>query len=214
MAKPAWYSKKTWTTAEREDFFARLRTVTGENEQAAALRKQAAHLLQETAKTTPGEADQLLAGARELYELFIDQFPDSAERAYAFCALGDILERSGEHDAALAQWREALAAQKGTPRSTNAHLRIGMLAIRLKRSDLYSEVERLLSDFGQTLIYPIDQYQQCGIKTHLNVHAGRRDLAILCARDALSATKHIHVDTSTDFHRLLVELTKPTVIQR
>lgn len=214
MAKPAWYAKKTWSAADREDFLARLRAVVGEHEQAGALRKQAAHLLQQAAKATPGEADQLLAGARELYELFADQFPSSAERAYVLCALGEILERTGEHDAALARWREALAAQRGTTRSTNAHLRFGMLAVRLARDDLYAEVSALLAEFGQVLIYPADQYQQCGIKAHLHQHAGARDLAVLCARDAIAATKHCSVDSDAPFHRLLLDLTKPTVIKR
>lgn len=214
MAKTPWYARKTWTAADREDFLARLRATAGGHEQAAALRKQAGHLLQRHAKAAGGEADQLLAGARELYELFVDQFPDSAERAYALCSLGEILERTGEHDAAFARWREALAAQRGTPRSTNAHLRFGMLAVRLERAELFAEVIALLAEFGQVLIYPTDQYQQCGIRAHLHHHARERAMAVLCARDALAATNHVAVDESSSFHRLLVELTKPIVTTR
>jgi tetratricopeptide (TPR) repeat protein len=211
MPKPAWYAKKTWSAADREGFLARLRTVAGANEQAAALRKQAGHLLQ--ASLAAPDGDQLLAGARELHELFLDQFPDSAERAYVLCALGGILERAGEHEAAFARWREALAAQRGTPRSTNAHLRFGLLALRLGRRDLFPEVVAQLAEFGQVLVYPIDQYQQCGIKAHLNAHAGRRDRAVLCARDALSAAAHVAVDAGSDFHRLLLDLTSATPAQ-
>lgn len=214
MAKPTWYAKKTWSTSDREDFLTRLRAVVGDHEQASALRKQAAHLLLQFAKSAPAEADQLLAGARELYELFIDQFPGSAERAYVLTALGDILERTGDHDQALVRWRDALAAQRHTPRTTTAHLRFGMLVVQLARSDLYYEVSALLAEFGNVLIYPTDQYQQCGIKAHLHVHAGKRDLAVLCARDAIAATKHIAVDIDAPFHQLLLELTKPTVIKR
>ena len=214
MTKPTWYAKKTWSTSDREDFLTRLRTVVGDHEQASALRKQAAHLLQQCAKSPPAEADQLFAGARELYELFIDQFPTSAQRAYVFSALGDILERTSEYDAALARWREALAAQRHTPRTTTAHLRFGMLAVRLGRAALYEEVTALLAEFGNVLIYPTDQYQQCGIKAHLHMHIGKRDLAVLCARDAIAATKHIAVDIDAPFHQLLLELTKPTVITR
>ncbi len=210
MTKPSWYAKKSWSTAEREDFLARLRAVVGDHEQATILRKQAAHLLQQCAKAAQAEADQLLAGARELYELFLDQFPHSAERAYVLCAVGEILEKIGEHDAAFARWREAMAAQRGTPRSTNAHLHFGMLAVRDARIDLYDEVSAQLAEFGQTLIYPTDQYQQCGIQAHLHAHAGKRALALLCARDALSAAKHVAVDENSDFHCQLMELVAPS----
>ena len=134
MRQPVWYTKKSWSIADREDFLTRLRATPGEHEQAAALRKQAGHLLKQ------GDSEQLLAGARELYELFLDQFPASAERAYVLGALGEIHERIGEPDAAFARWREALSAQRGTPRSTNAQLRFGLLAVGLQRTDLYAEV--------------------------------------------------------------------------
>jgi len=214
MAKTPWYAKKSWNSADREDFLTRLRAVVGGHEQASTLRKQAGHLLQQAAKAPTAEADQLLAGARELYELFIDQFPGAAERAYALCALGDILERSGEYEAAFTRWRAAMAAQRGTPRSTNAHLRFGLLAVRLQRVELYAELTTMLEEFGQVLIYPLDQYQHCGITAHLHLHAGTRELAVLCARDAMAATKHIAVDVDAPFHQVLLGLTKPTVIKR
>lgn len=200
MRQPVWYTKKSWSIADREDFLTRLRATPGEHEQAAALRKQAGHLLKQ------GDSEQLLAGARELYELFLDQFPASAERAYVLGALGEIHERIGEPDAAFARWREALSAQRGTPRSTNAQLRFGLLAVGLQRTDLYAEVLALLDEFTQTLIYPLDQYQHCGIKAHVHSHRGNRAAAMLCAGDALSAAKHIPIDETSAFHRLLLDL--------
>ena len=118
MAKPAWYAHSTWTPAVREVFLVRLRAVTGAHEQAACLRKQAVHLAK--AKTS-----ETLTGARELYELLLAQFPDTSDLAYVHTALGEVLETSSELDAALTAYRAAIDAQRGTTRSTDAHLRFG-----------------------------------------------------------------------------------------
>ena len=83
MAKSAWYARTTWSPTDREEFLTRLRAVVGAHEQAACLRKQAAHLLK---ARTP----EALGGARELYELLLAQFPDSSDLAYVHTALGEL----------------------------------------------------------------------------------------------------------------------------
>lgn len=201
MAKPAWYAHTTWSAADREEFLARLRAVAGAHEQAACLRKQAAHLL----KTRSPET---LIGARELYELLLAQFPDSSDLAYVHTALGEVLEASAEEDAGLAAYRAALVAQSGTTRSTDAHLRFGLLVIRAGRSELFAEALTLLESSRQPLVYPFDQYRHCGIVAHLRGERGETARARLSARDALAATKHCAVDAESAFHRRLEELVK------
>lgn len=211
MAKASWYTRTSWHDSDRDDFHAQLRATTGANEQAACLRKQAAHLLAHATKLgrrTPADpvVDQLLAGARELFETFLDWFGDSAERAYVFAALGEIEERSGAVELALTRYREALAAQEGTPRSTNAHLRFAVLVTDRELTGHYPEALALLERHAQPLIYPLEQYHHCGSRAHLLAERGERALAVLCATDALAATKHIAVDESLPFHRRLVHL--------
>lgn len=210
-AKRSWYARTTWTCEDREDFMARLREVGAGNEQASCLRKQAAHLLQHADKLrragdASGAADQVLAGARELYEAFLDWHGDSADKAYVFCALGDIEAGTGTIDAALERYRQALQAQQSSSRSTSAHLRFGVVVIEHQRSECYTEALRHLETHAQPLIYPLEQYQHCGIRAHLLSHAGDRALAVLCARDAIDATKHIAVASETRFHQGLVNL--------
>jgi len=198
MAKRAWYTHTTWTDVDREEFLARLRAVAGAHEQAACLRKQAAHLLK---ARTP----EALAGARELYDLLIAQFPESSDLAYVHTALGEVLEASAADDAALVAYRAALDAQRGTTRSTDAHLRFGLLVIRLGREDLFAEAQRRLDADAQSLVYPLDQYRRCGIAAHLAAARGERVRATLAARDALAATRYVAVDEGTPFHAHLVE---------
>ncbi len=211
MAKASWYSRTSWADSDREAFYTQLRAVVGANEQAACLRKQAAHLLAHAGKLGRRDAadpavDQLLAGARELYETFLDWFSDSAERAYVFAALGEIEERCGAVTLALSRYRQALTAQDGTTRSTNAHVRFALLVTDRELMAHYPEALALLEQHAQPLVYPLDQYQHCGSRAHLLAQRGDRALAVLCAQDAFAATKHIAVDESTSFHHRLVHL--------
>ncbi len=199
MAKPPWYAHTTWTASDHDDFFLRLRQIVGAHEQAACLRKQAGHLLKARTPAT-------LAGARELYELLVAQFPDSSNLAYVHTSLGEVLEASGEDEAALAAYRQALGAQHGTTRSTDAHLRFGLLVIRATRSERYPEALTLLESAGLPMVYPFDQYRYCGIVAHLRAARGETGRARLSARDALAATKHCVVDQQSAFHLRLEEL--------
>ena len=201
MAKPAWYAHSTWTPTVREEFLARLHAVTGAHEQAACLRKQAAHL---TKASTP----ETLNGARELYELLLAQFPDSSDLAYVHTALGQVLETSAENDAALTAYRAAIDAQRGTTRSTDAHLRFGLLVIRAGRNELFAEALTLLESSCQPLVYPFDQYRHCGIVAHLRGIRGETARARLSARDALAATKHCVVDAASAVHLRLEDLAR------
>ncbi len=201
MAK-SWYAKNTWTEADRGDFFARLHAVPEPFERAACLRKQAAHLLQ-----TGGPEE--LSGARELLDLVLSNYPDSSQLAYGIARLGECHERSGDTDAAFASYRSAIAAGRGTPRSSDAHRRFGLLAVTLGRVDLYDEAWAALATDDQPLIYPLDQYQQCGIKAIIHAQRGEVVPARLCALDALAATKHVRVDPEAPVYQQLEALVKP-----
>ncbi len=218
MAKRPWYARTTWTEADRTEVLALLRDTVGANEQAACLRKQAAHLLGQALKLgrrDPADAsrDQLLAGARELYELFLTWFPDSADRAYALTALGDIEAESGNNDAALAHYRAALAAQVDSTRSTNAHLRLAMMVVGRELTQHFAEALQILEAHAQPLIYPLEQYQHCGARALLLASAGQRTHALLCAQDALAATRYAAIDENTPFHCRLVQLSETGSVQ-
>jgi len=211
MAKRPWYARTTWTETDRTEVLVRLRETVGANEQAACLRKQAAHLLAQALKLgrrDPADAsrDQLLAGARELNELFLAWFPDSADRAYALTALGDVEAESCNNDAALDHYRAALAAQVDSTRSTNAHLRLAMLVVGRELTPHYAEALQILEAHAQPLIYPLEQYQHCGARALLLASAGQRTHALLCAQDALAATRYAAIDDNTPFHHRLVQL--------
>lgn len=214
MSKKSWYARTTWTSDDRDDFLTRLRDTVGEHEQAACLRKQAAHLLAHAQKCIRAQAeaattDQTLAGARELFDMYLDWFPDSSDCAYVHVNLGDI-EVIAEHaDAAFDHYRAALTAQQQTNRSTNAHLRFGVLALERQRNDLYDEASALLESNSQPLIYPLEQYQHCGIKSLLLVHHKKRAAAHRYAIDALAALKYVAVDETTHFHQQLLAMTSP-----
>ncbi len=204
MTKRAWYARTTWSADDREDFLARLRQVAGEHEQVACLRKQAGHLLK-------ARSPEALAGARELYELLIAQFPLSSDLAYAHAALGQCRELLGETDGALAEYVRALDAQRGRARTTTAHLRFGLLAIASSRTDLYEVAARLIAEFAQALIYPSEQYEQCAIRAVLADHRGEAPLARLCALDAIQASKHCAVDPASALHQRVLALAGPAV---
>jgi len=213
MAKRPWYARTTWTETDRTEVLVRLRETVGANEQAACLRKQAAHLLAQARKLgrrNPADAgrDQLLAGARELNELFLNWFPDSADRAYALTALGDVEAPSGNDDAALDHYRAALAAQVDSTRSTNAHLRFAMLVVERELTPHFAEALQILAAHAQPLIYPLEQYQHCGARALLLASAGQRTHALLCAQDALAATRYAAIDENTSFHHRLVQLSE------
>lgn len=213
MASKAWYTRTTWTGADREEVLERLRGTIGEHEQAACLRKQAGHLLTHAGKLARrgeriADVDQLLAGARELFETFLAWFPDSSDRAYVLASLGEVEERSGNLAAALDRYREALNAQDGTTRSTSAHLRFGLVVCEHALEEHYAEALTLVERHGQPLIYPVEQYRHCGIRAIALMQGGDRALAQLCAADALSATRHTAVDDTTRFHRALIAISE------
>lgn len=220
-SRDRWYARTTWSDADRDDFLARLGEVVGEHERAATVRKQAAHLLAfakgETRAgraATPEERAEALAGASELYERFLATWPASSDLAYVHAALGETRELAGDDAAALEHWRRALAAQRSTTRSTNAHLRFGMLVVRRAQQDLYDEALTLITAHGQVLVYPRDQYEQCGIRAWILAMRGERERARLCALDALAATKHCAFDPDSPFHIGLVELVRPPMAKR
>ena len=177
-----WYRRRTWTSADQEDFFKRLAYRRYEKERSEKCRVQAVELCQ---VGTP----ETLQGALELSDLWLSLWAGELLTSWVQSKKGECLYKLGRIDEAAASFRAALATQRENPLVVSgADLYFGWMVVTHRRDDLYPEVMSILEEFerldsGATL--PNEGYRYAAICAIVADESHQPDLAERWARKAL-----------------------------
>lgn len=135
-----WYRRKTWTKADEEEFFTKLRRARKDG-RAQYLKIQATELI-ETKK------DILLDTAEMLLNKILTDYPNNrVEKSQTLNSLGQICKLRKDYEKALHYFRESLEFEKEFPNViTCSYLSFAETVIQAKKTELYDEVEDLLND--------------------------------------------------------------------
>lgn len=185
MTNTEWFRRTTWTDSDREDFYARLMGSRGASSKAQYLRLQALHL---------AEAGHH-AGAIELLDRILAEFPGSIDNALSHAQKADSLARLGQTDAAIEEYRAALQRERDFPNvRTNAWLDLGWLVVEKDLTQLYDEVARTMNEFRDegALKFPAIEYRYAAIQALLADARGEKTQAREFAKTALAEAAKDH----------------------
>lgn len=185
MSKTEWFRRSTWSDANREDFNARLKRSRGAGSKAQYLRLQALYL---------AEAGHH-AGAIELLDRLLADFPEHIETAQAHAQKAESLARLGQREAAIGEYRAALQAERDFPKvRSNAWLDFGWFVFEKELTPLYDEVARVLEEFRDEggLAFPAIEYRYATLQALLADARGERTRAREFAQQALAEAAEDH----------------------
>lgn len=182
--RESWYRGTSWSPADQEAFWSRLRRSRGPGRRAQYLRIQAVYL----------EQAGIVEPAVSLLEHALSEEPAGFDVAEIHHQLATCREKQGRLYEAIEQLRDALAAEARMPnRGTHAWLTLGRIAVENGMSDLYEEVlanveaKRERGGGAPPVVFPADRYLLAAILAVINAHLGNEDTAEELARAALSA---------------------------
>jgi tetratricopeptide (TPR) repeat protein len=207
MTATEWFRRSTWTDQDRAEFDARLKRARGAASKAQYLRIQAVHLAQA----------ELHAAAIELLDRMFAEFPERIELAQAHLQKAESLAALGKPDAAIAEFRAALQAQRQLPNvRTQAWLDFGwFVVVERQQTDLFDEVATVLDEFRTvpSLSFPVEEYRYCTIRSLLAESRGDQPLAREFATRALAQATRDHSEFR--YHpKLGLVGTQPAEIER
>ena len=186
-----WYRRKTWTKADEEEFFAKLRRAR-EYGRAQYLRVQAIELI-ETKK------EYLLEVAETLLNKILNDYPDKlTEISQTYNSLGEIYKLREDYEKAIQYFQKSLDFEKGFPNViTTAYLNFSETVIRAEKTELFDEVENLLTEKinRDTLKFPIQNYIMYSVMTVISEYKGdfeqARIYADLAEKNATTQTNSL-----------------------
>jgi tetratricopeptide (TPR) repeat protein len=145
----------------------------------------------------------LLAVVVTLADRAISEFPDRMLLAAAYLVKANALVDLGRHDEAVQAYRSAVEAQRAWPGVKHlTHLAFGELAVGLRRSDLYGEIEALFPEFGDSdHMFPANEFRHHYLLAVFAAARGAPEKARHHARVALDATRR--ATTQFRYHRKL-----------
>jgi len=166
-----WYRKKSWDKSDEEHFFQKLSRARKDN-RAQYLKIQGIELM-DTKKP------ELLEVAEMLLENLLTEYPeDKFNRSSTFKTLGEIYKLRGNNEKAIEYFKKAIDFEKEYPNvQTGAYLDYAELIIKMDREGNFEEVENLLTDKLETLMFPNDKYISYSILSYLNSRNGFENLA-------------------------------------
>jgi tetratricopeptide (TPR) repeat protein len=185
MSKTEWFRRSTWSDADREDFNARLKRSRGASSKAQYLRLQALHL---------AEAGHH-AGAIELLDRLLAEFPDSIDTAQAHAQKAESLAKLGQPEAVIGEYRAALQRERDFPNvRTNAWLDFAWFVVEKEMTALYDEVARDLEKFRDEggLKFPAIEYRYATLQALLADARGEKTRAREFAQQALAEAAKDH----------------------
>lgn len=175
-----WYRRKTWTSADEEEFFAKLKRSRDYN-RPQYLRVQAIELIETN-------ENYLLEVAEKLLNMLLTDYPENRiEKSPALNALGEIYKSRGDFEKALTYFREALNFEKGFPNViTSAYLNFSGTVIHCRKVDFYNETEDLLTEKlnQRTIIFPFESYVIYSILSFIADYKGNTKDAKVYAKSA------------------------------
>ena len=172
-----WYRRETWSKEDEIEFFDKLKRAQKHNK-SQYLRIQALSLYNTNDR-------KLLRIAEFLACKVITDYPDAMiDMASTHQLLGNIYEELGETDNAIMHYRKALETEKNHPSvSTDAYLDYAEYIIRIWRTDLFEEVEKILFEKVSKAYFPIQKYKLCIILAIISRHK----------KDEVNAKKYIEL---------------------
>jgi len=204
-----WFRKKTWSDADRADFFLRLKRSRGCGKKAQCLRIQALHL-QDVG------SPELLTVAISLLDKMIEEFPEKTQLASAYFQKAECLAALGDIDQTVTFYRLALDTEQSFPfAKTQAWLNFGRFVVDRNLPQFFAEALKILLEHEEEAKFPIEMYQLFGIRAIIACHDGDFQTAKTLAMKALKAGSaqnsglryHLTVglvkNTQTNFHRRL-----------
>jgi tetratricopeptide (TPR) repeat protein len=184
-----WFRRTSWTAADREAFFSRLRRSRTPYHKAQYLQIQAQHLHGLRRKATTRAALELLA-------VLLEEFPEPSQLAIAYLVRGDCLQSLGDVSGALESYRQALQAQRDFPKvSTLVHQRLAWLVATAPVPESNREALAALEEFGGRYgggeLVPIN-YRTYAAKALLHAGLGELTEAKKAAERALQLAERDH----------------------
>lgn len=191
-----WFRRTTWSKADEAEFFSRLARSRTRYNKAQYLRIQASHLA-DTA------VERNLRSAIDLLNIVLAEYEDQRhEKAVSLALRAGCRAGLGEYEAAITDYRGALAAQHAYPQTlTPAHAAFAELVVTLERRDLYSEVLTALAEFGHIDVFPKDIYRSQEARAFIAAESGDKAKAREHAERALVAAAA--TDSGFRFHKKL-----------
>ena len=157
MSRDDWFRRSTWSAADQEDFFARLKRSRTTGNKAQYLRIQAVHLAEAGLHT---EAVKLL-------NLMFREYPERIQVAAAHRQKAECLVQLGQPDGAISEFRSSLQCQREFPNvETGGWLEFPWFIVQCQLSDMYDEALSILEEFGaeSKLTFPEERYKYCTIR--------------------------------------------------
>jgi tetratricopeptide (TPR) repeat protein len=170
MSKEDWYRRKTWTEADRMEFDARLKRSRGSGNKAQYLRIQALYL------ADAGHDESAI----ELLDRMFAEIPDRIDLTQAHYQKAVSLAKLEHTNAALAEYRAALQAERNYPRvKTNAWLSFGWFVIEKQLTEFYGVVLEVLKEFRDERRnqFPASEYRYAVIQSLLADARGEQAVA-------------------------------------
>lgn len=172
-----WYRRKTWTKTDEEEYFAKLGRARKDS-RAQYLRIQAIEFIETNDKN-------LLSVAETLLSKILTDYPDNRiEKSEAYNQLGEIYKLREDYEKALGYFKKSLDFEKEFPNViTTAYLNFSETVIRAEKTELYDEVEDLLTEKinKDTLKFPIQNYIMYSVMTVISKFNGNHEQAKIYA---------------------------------
>jgi tetratricopeptide (TPR) repeat protein len=178
MARDDWYRRSTWSAADQEEFFTRLKRSRTPENKSQYLRIQAGYL---------AEAGKHAAAVALLDQLF-REFPGRFEAAQSHWQKAECMIALKRTEAAIDEFRASLQAQRDFPNvCTDCWLLFPWFIVREKMAALYDEAVAVLQEFksDSALTFPIQQYQYAAARALIAAERGDKDTAREFAKTAL-----------------------------
>jgi tetratricopeptide (TPR) repeat protein len=157
MPRDDWYRHSTWSPADQQDFFARLKRSRTAANKAQYVRIQASCL---------ADAGHHHA-AVELLDLLFREFPERFELAQSRLQKALCLIQLNEPQAAITEFRASLQSQREYPHvATSCWLQFPWFIVRQQLSELYDEALAVLEEFrtDTRLAFPIERYRFAAVR--------------------------------------------------
>ena len=164
-----WFRRSTWTQEDEIEFFKKLKRAQKYN-RPQYLRIQANYLYETKDHELLIVAESL--ACKVLTDCLDAEFVDS-QIAPTHQLLGRIYEELGENDKAILHYQKALEQERVYPNSrTDAYLDYAEIIVKIQRTELFSEAEKILHEQVEQAYFPAQKYKLCIILAIINKHRG------------------------------------------
>jgi tetratricopeptide (TPR) repeat protein len=179
MARDDWFRKTTWTDADEDAFFTRLRRSRSVFHKAQYLRLQA-HSLAGT------EQEPLVRAALALLDRLFTEFPDLSQLAQAHLLAAHCYEQLGDITSAIDHFRLSQDARSKYPNlDAGTDLEFPWFIVKHDISSLYDEALATLETAH--LAFPVQIFKASAVRAFVASSRGDSQAATRHANEALEA---------------------------